>query len=249
MEEMFQSYKDIAEFRLIYIREAHAADSRRPTGLAKQKGINEHKNFGERCSTAEMFLKDKEFNIPLLIDGMDNAANKDYSAQPDRVFLVRSDGRLAVAADRGPWGFAPALEEVEEWLADFKRSGVEPELSEKAIEAGDRATKKREERLQTEVAKQIQKISGSWQVHFESKQDDLIERIELDVKRNKAMGIASIGGSEYQVEQLRFDGAYLSLSVADKESTIRFYGEFKDDQIVGEFRKNGDSYQCSWSND
>ena len=27
MEQMYQSYRDIAEFRLIYIKEAHAADS------------------------------------------------------------------------------------------------------------------------------------------------------------------------------------------------------------------------------
>ena len=128
MEQMYKTYKDIAEFRLVYITEAHAADSNRSVDYAKEKGINQHKNYGERCTTAEMLMNDKSLTMPTLIDGMDNAVNKAYSAHPDRVFLVRSDGRLAVAAARGPSGFKPALEQTEEWLAEFKKSGEEPAL-------------------------------------------------------------------------------------------------------------------------
>jgi hypothetical protein len=128
MEQMYNTYKDIVEFRLVYITEAHAADSNRAVGYAKEKDINQHKNYGERCTTAEMLMNDKSLTMPTLIDGMDNAVNKAYSAHPDRVFLVRSDGRLAVAADRGPFGFKPALEKTSEWLAEFKKNGKEPEL-------------------------------------------------------------------------------------------------------------------------
>ena len=39
MEEMYQEFKDIAEFRLVYIREAHAADSNWSVPYAKEKGI------------------------------------------------------------------------------------------------------------------------------------------------------------------------------------------------------------------
>ncbi len=128
MEKMYQEYKDIVEFRMIYIREAHAADGNRPVGYAKAKGINQQTTYSERCTTAEMLMAEKKLTIPCLIDGMDNAANLAYRAQPDRVFLVRKDGRLAVAADRGPWGFQPGVEEVEAWLKEYKRTATEPDL-------------------------------------------------------------------------------------------------------------------------
>ena len=46
-------------------------------------------------------------------------------------------GRLAVAAKRGPFGFAPALEETSEWLKEFRETGTEPELADGVIEAAD----------------------------------------------------------------------------------------------------------------
>ncbi len=143
MEQMYQDYKDIAEFRMVYITEAHAIDSNWPMGVAEEKNIKQHTNFGERCATAEMLISDEELTIPTLIDGMDNAVNQAYNAHPDRVFLIRSDGRLAVAAERGPRGFSPGLEAAEAWLAELKESGSEPELPEAAPEdAGDRAAAK-----------------------------------------------------------------------------------------------------------
>ena len=126
---MYQDYRDIAEFRMVYINEAHAADGRRPVGYAKEKGITEHDDYEERCTTAQMLIDDETLTIPCLIDGMDNKVNQAYSAWPDRIFLVRTDGKLAVAAERGPWGFKPGLTASNEWLKQFSESGMEPELS------------------------------------------------------------------------------------------------------------------------
>jgi hypothetical protein len=137
MEKMYQDYRDIAEFRLVYIREAHAADSQRPTSFASQKGINEHTSYEDRCATAAMLIKDNRLTIPTLIDGMDNAVNQAYEAYPDRIFLVRSDGRLAIAADRGPRGFEPALGETLQWLEEFRRTGVEPKTGDERSKAVD----------------------------------------------------------------------------------------------------------------
>lgn len=133
LEKMYQSYKDIAEFRIVYIKEAHAADSSWPMPIAVEKGINEHKTLEDRCATAEMLLKDKKLTIPCVIDGMDNAANDAYHAWPDRIFVVRTDGRLAVAAGQGPFGFKPGVTASEKWLAEFKEKGTEPELDPKAL--------------------------------------------------------------------------------------------------------------------
>ncbi len=129
MERMYKKFKDVADFRMIYIREAHAADGPRPMGTGKSLGIKEHKNYADRCQTAEMLINDRSLTMPMLIDDMENTTNQAYQAHPDRVFLVRTDGRLAVAAERGPRGFAPGLAAAKEWLNAFKETGEEPELA------------------------------------------------------------------------------------------------------------------------
>lgn len=159
MEKMYQDYKDIADFRLVYINEAHAADGRSPVGYAKELGITEHTSFGERCEVASKLLDDKSLTIPTIVDGMDNRVNKAYSAWPDRVFLVRKDGRLAVAAGRGPFGFKPALDETLAWLKEYREKGTEPALPESALPAS--------EGLPT-----LQSLAGVWTVEFTIEQGD-----------------------------------------------------------------------------
>jgi hypothetical protein len=132
---MYQTYRDIAEFRIVYINEAHAADGSWPMPIALEKGIVEHKNLGDRCATAKRLLEDKRLSIPCLIDGMDNAVNESYGAWPDRIFVVRTDGRLAVAAAKGPRGFKPGLKAAEEWLARLRESGNEPPLDSESLDS------------------------------------------------------------------------------------------------------------------
>lgn len=136
MERLYQQYRDLVEFRLVYIREAHAADTNFSEGLAVELGLKEHQSHADRCHAAEMLLHDKLLTIPCLIDDMHDAVSKAYRAHPDRVFLVRPDGRLAVAAEGGPGGFAPALEKVDYWLKEFEELGRPPGLSPRAEEPG-----------------------------------------------------------------------------------------------------------------
>ena len=128
LESIYQEYKDIAVFRLVYIGEAHAADSDWPVPYAKEKEINIHKNYGDRSEVARRLVKDKNLTIPTIIENMDDKSEKAYNAMPNRVFLVRKDGRLGVAAKQGPRGWRPGLREVKKWLSEYKESGKEPEL-------------------------------------------------------------------------------------------------------------------------
>lgn len=137
MQQMYLDYKDVVEFYMVYISEAHALDDRFPVDYAKELGIKEHTKFGERCTVASRLRLDKALTIPCLVDDMDNAVAKSYSAWPDRVFLVGKDGVLAVAAKRGPWGFEPALDKVGTWLASYKDTGAEPPLPEPGEEEPD----------------------------------------------------------------------------------------------------------------
>ena len=130
MESMYRKYRDIAEFYIVYISEAHAEDDEWPMPYAKELGIKEHKTYEERCIVADRLRKDKKLTIPCLIDEMDNNVDKIYKGWPDRVFLIRTDGRLGVAAIRGPWGFAPGIEAAEKWLAEYRKTGKEPPLPE-----------------------------------------------------------------------------------------------------------------------
>ncbi len=129
MEQMYQDYKDIAEFRIVYIKEAHAIDSRRAVPYAIDEGINQPTTYADRCLIADMLVQTGTLTIPIIIDSIDDRVNELYRGLPSRVFLVRSDGILDIAAERGPWGFPPALEQAGEWLAQYKKTGKEPELS------------------------------------------------------------------------------------------------------------------------
>jgi len=45
--------------------------------------------------------------IPALVDDMDDAVGKAYSAHPDRLYLVGRDGTIAWRGGPGPMGFIP----------------------------------------------------------------------------------------------------------------------------------------------
>ena len=129
MEKMYQDYKDIAEFRIVYITEAHAIDSHRAVPYAIEQGINQPTTYADRCLIADFLVQDGTLTIPIIIDSIDDKVNELYQGLPSRIFLVRTDGILGVAAERGPWGFPPALEQAWNWLAQYKKTGKEPELS------------------------------------------------------------------------------------------------------------------------
>lgn len=126
MEELYKNYKDDAAIFIVYVSEAHAADDRRPVPYAIKLGIKEHTTYGERCAVASRLVAEKKLTIPCLIDKLDNGAADAYQAWPDRIYLIRKDGTLAIAGNRGPWGFSPALKAAEKWLAQYKATGVEP---------------------------------------------------------------------------------------------------------------------------
>ena len=125
---MYKKYKDIAEFRLVYISEAHATDDRRPVNYAVEKGIAEHTTYGDRCIVADRLVTDEELTIPTIVDKMDNKVAEDYDAHPNRVFLIRKDGIIGVAAGPGPRGWQPGINETKAWLEKYKETDNEPAL-------------------------------------------------------------------------------------------------------------------------
>ncbi len=61
----------------------------------------ERRQVAERCHTT------LDYDIPTLVDEMDDRVNRAYAAFPTRLYLVGVDGRIQYAGGLGPFGFKP----------------------------------------------------------------------------------------------------------------------------------------------
>ena len=106
---MYQQYKDKAAFYVVYIEEAHSSD-------VWQLPVNERQNVvyanpktaEERASVAVACVRNLKIEFPAVIDSFDNAAERAYTAWPDRMFVVDKWGRIAHKSGPGPFGFRPS---------------------------------------------------------------------------------------------------------------------------------------------
>jgi len=113
---MSKKYGERARFVTVYIEEAHPRDEWQMTSNEKEDVCyTQPRSLAERVTIANDFVKRFSYKIPLLVDGMDNAANALYAGWPERFYIVGTDGRIAYKGKTGPFGYHP--EEVEAWLA------------------------------------------------------------------------------------------------------------------------------------
>ena len=93
---------------MVYIREAHALDSRAPAGGDGNPIVEDPRTADERRAVAQVCMSKLELGlIPALIDDMDDTANEAYAGWPDRLYLIDRDGQVAYHGGRGPFGFLP----------------------------------------------------------------------------------------------------------------------------------------------
>lgn len=96
------------QFLVVYIAEAHALDGASPNTMQSAPLVEEPISFEERYAIAGTCMTGLSLQrLPAVIDGMDNAVNFRYQAQPDRLYLIGQDGKIAFAGRRGPRGFNP----------------------------------------------------------------------------------------------------------------------------------------------
>jgi hypothetical protein len=62
----------------------------------------------ERVAAARDTAARLGLTMPVLVDGMDNAASAAFAAWPERIVVVDRDGRIAYPGAPGPDGFDPA---------------------------------------------------------------------------------------------------------------------------------------------
>jgi myo-inositol-hexaphosphate 3-phosphohydrolase len=96
-------------FLAVYIREAHPEDGwiigeNRRSGLA----VRDPTTDDERRAVASTCAVNLRLGMPMVVDRVDNAVASAYGGWPDRLYLVRRDGRIAFQGGEGPFGFKPA---------------------------------------------------------------------------------------------------------------------------------------------
>jgi hypothetical protein len=105
---MWATYGDDVQFFIVYIREAHALDSRSPMGGGGMPIVEDPVTQAERNKVAAVCMTKLALEpIPALVDDMDDTANDAYKAWPDRLYLVGRDGNIAYHGGPGPFEFKP----------------------------------------------------------------------------------------------------------------------------------------------
>ena len=114
--QIFDDYKERADFLTIYVREAHPTDEwQMKSNLKDDVCYAQPKNLQQRLAIANDFVKRFQYPVPFGVDDMNNAANDAYAAWPERLYVVDEHGRIAYRGGMGPFNYNP--KEVRDWLA------------------------------------------------------------------------------------------------------------------------------------
>jgi len=109
LDEMYRQWKSEVEFVTVYVREAHPIDERPATPTNETAGIliKQPVTFEERCSVAKQCVATLHLQTPLVVDEIDNRVGHAYAAEPDRLYVIDIEGRIAFRGGPGPFGFNP----------------------------------------------------------------------------------------------------------------------------------------------
>ena len=120
---MSERFSDQAEFLTIYIKEAHPEDewqmdSNEDLGIC----YKQPRSLPQRVAIAKDFVERFDYDVTMLVDTMDNAAEEAYAGWPERLYVIDENGLVAYKGGVGPMKFDPG--ELEAWLeARFAAGG------------------------------------------------------------------------------------------------------------------------------
>lgn len=120
LNRWFEQEKQAADFRVVYISEAHPSDGRQvPKNERDNVLIKTHKSIDDRRAAAKRLRDDLGITIPIVLDGLDDGIAKAFQAWPDRIAIIDRDGKVAYYGRPGPAGFSVA--EAAKALGDVPR--------------------------------------------------------------------------------------------------------------------------------
>jgi hypothetical protein len=123
---MQEKYSDVANFVIVYIKEAHPDDEWQMEANEESGVVYiQPTTAEERAELARAFVDEMEVETETLLDDIDNTAMVCYAAWPERLYVIGTDGRIIYKGGMGPFYFDPS--EVEEILeADFAPETDQP---------------------------------------------------------------------------------------------------------------------------
>jgi Iodothyronine deiodinase len=114
--QIYEDYKDHADFLTVYVREAHPTDEwQMKSNVKDDVCYAQPKTLEQRVLIANDFTKRFKFPLPFGIDDMSNAANDAYAAWPERIYIIDESGHIAYRGGIGPFNYKP--QEAREWLS------------------------------------------------------------------------------------------------------------------------------------
>ena len=94
----------------MYIQEAHSSDGwQLESNIQQQVLFADPRTREERAAVASACVRNLQIEIPAVLDALDNATERAYTAWPDRLYLIARDGRIRFKSRPGPFGFQPAM--------------------------------------------------------------------------------------------------------------------------------------------
>lgn len=113
---------------MVYVLEAHPSDVWQMESNIRDGVVFESpKDYEERGSVAALCVNKLGIEFPALVDDFDNSTESAYTAWPDRLYLIDTQGRVAYKSAPGPFGFKP-----DELEAALQELGLEPAEEEPA---------------------------------------------------------------------------------------------------------------------
>ena len=95
-------------FYVVYIEEAHPIDAWQDEDNVKAHIAQaSERTLDERCAVANVCVTKLGLKIPALVDDLENSTEREYTAWPDRLYVIGRDGRIAYKSAPGPFGFHP----------------------------------------------------------------------------------------------------------------------------------------------
>ena len=126
LKRIAEEYRGRVDFRLVYIREAHAeggAESQWQSTINTKEGISlaPARTLPEKQEHAALCLRKLDLPFPAVVDGLDGAAETAYQAWPSRLYLVGHEGKVAYNTRLGELDFHPAelREAIREMLSKW----------------------------------------------------------------------------------------------------------------------------------
>jgi hypothetical protein len=117
VNEIYREFRDRLDFYLIYIQEIHPVDGWQVRANVKDEILHmQPTTADERAEVASVCMLNLKFEMPMLLDNMDNEVDGNYAALPERLYVVDAKGNVAYRSEMGPWGF-----DAESWRAAIAR--------------------------------------------------------------------------------------------------------------------------------